>query len=164
MYNRILIVSLIILNWQLTYGQIDTLTVLKGLFADLRDSWVYDFKYIEEKEMIYLTFYQDSFIQRSLKLLIKDIHPEGIFLISDKEKTVIRILSNDDGHKFIDEKFKNGFKVSKTTNYVDFTATSPLSEINLFIDKLKAFLKSRNSKLKENENEKIELYIPKTKY
>lgn len=123
---------------------------LKMLFSDLGDSLIYDLDYIEEKEIIYLTFYKDSVIKRGLKMLIKDIHPEGIFLISKDGRNTIRILSIDNGHKFIEENFRNGFRLSKTTNLVDITTSQELKKVNSFIIKMKEFIASKNSPIKKD--------------
>jgi hypothetical protein len=161
MFKKIKILLLLILISRISFGQIDTIADLRVLFSNIGDSLVFNFKYIEESETIYLTFYKDSILQRGLKMLIKDIHPEGIFILSEEERNRIRILSIDNGNKFIEENFRRGFRLSKSTNYVEFTVSSNASDVKLFIEKMKEYLRHKNSPLKENK--KIDVYMPRTK-
>ena len=83
-------------------------------------------------------------------MLVKDIHPEGIFLLSTEGKKEIRILSIDNGHKFIEEDFRNGFRLSKTTNLLDVETNQNIQEINSFIRKMKEFVASKELPVKKN--------------
>lgn len=89
------------------------------------------------------------------KVMLTDIHPEGIFSIELDGKTYIRILSIDNGNRFIKEKFTNGFRFGTTTNIIDIEileCTSPF-KIKKVINELKALLASKNI-----EPEKIQAF------
>ncbi|MEM9547600.1 MAG: hypothetical protein AAGA77_16590, partial [Bacteroidota bacterium] len=103
-----------------------------------------------------------SILQRGLKMLIKDIHPEGIFLLSEKGGNKVRILTIDNGHKFIEEHFRNEFRVSKTTNLVDIKTSQASEKVNSFISKMKEFINFKISPKEKYEDINI-IEPPRTK-
>ncbi len=94
------------------------------------------------------------------KMLIKDIHPEGIFKIYDSSN-LVRILSIDNGKKFIEEGFKNGYRVSHNTNIIDIKFNNESDDILIdrFIEEMKKFL----TKKKDTLVKEIKVIIPPNK-
>lgn len=154
MFRRIKIAFLLFLVGQLSYGQIDTIAELKVLFSDLGDSLVYDFRYIEEKETLYLSIFEQDIQKNGYRLLITDIHPEGIFV----EKNKIRVLAINNGHMFVEEKFRSGKRLSHNTNYIDIEGYMDLDKAQKFVESLRAFVKSKTQKPKTKDKE-IKVYM-----
>ena len=147
----------------INYGQVDTINSIQELNVlggSLSDEFELDIDYIKEKETLYLTVIKDSTIVSGF--LVKDIHPEGIFIIeSEVDKQIVRILSMDNGHKFVHENFRNGFRLSNNTNYIDIEGFNDMKKSQSFVYLLKEFIASKTEKPKSNTE--IEVYLPKTK-
>lgn len=154
MFRRIKIAMLLLLVGQLSYGQIDTIADLKVLFSDLGDSLVYDFRYIEEKATLYLSIFEQDIQKKGYRLLIRDIHPEGIFV----EKNKIRVLTINNGHMFVEEKFRSGKRLSHNTNYIDIEGYMDLDKAQKFVESLRTFVKSKTQKPKIKDEE-IKVYM-----
>lgn len=110
-------------------------------FIDKEKTFIFKFKLLSNREIYY-------------RVILKDIHPEGIFYVENKTKTFIRILSVDNGHRFIHEKFINGFRIGNTTNIIDI-------ELLKNTDKLKVdrFIFELKNALKKEEVESDEIFI-----
>ncbi|PKQ46770.1 hypothetical protein CSW08_01305 [Confluentibacter flavum] len=79
----------------------------------------YNIEFVENKNTLIFKFKTQNSEQIGYKVILTDIHPQGIFRYESDNKTFLRILSIDNGHRFIKEKFRNGFRVSNTTNVID---------------------------------------------
>ncbi len=123
----------------------DTLPKFVHSFTNLSvDKLRYEADYIEDKETVIFKIYDDGELVNAYKLLIKDIHPKGIFFHQENDINYIRILSINNGTVFIEEKFRNGHRLSNTAKYVDI----PYQEIERisgldFINSFKDFVKSK---------------------
>jgi hypothetical protein len=123
-------------------------------FSELSDVHSFKLEYFAEKETLYFSIFQNGTQERGFRLLVKDIHPEGVFVIEDK----IRVLSINNGYMFVEENFKNGHRLSHNTNYVDVTDLIDLSKAQHFASLLKDFVKSKIEKPKTKEEE-IKVYM-----
>ena len=85
---------------------------------------------------------------KKIKLIKSDIHPEGIFLYESDNKVYIRFLSIHNGKVFIEEKFINGYRKSKTTNIVEIGDLSFVDRSLLlrFVEKFKNIFLVKNLK------------------
>ncbi|WP_338731405.1 hypothetical protein [Mangrovimonas cancribranchiae] len=79
----------------------------------------YNIEFVENKNTLIFKFKTQNSEEIGYKVILTDIHPQGIFRYESENKTFIRILSIDNGHRFIKEKFRNGFRISNTTNVID---------------------------------------------
>lgn len=83
------------------------------------DAFAFKVSYFEEKETLYFEVKENGATINAYKLLKRDIHPKGIFMIENDNQYSIRILSLNNGHVFIKENFGTKYRHSNTTNYVD---------------------------------------------
>lgn len=81
--------------------------------------FTFNLSYLEEKENLYFEIKENGITINAYKLLKRDVHPKGIFLIESDNQHSIRILSLNNGHVFIKENFGKKYRHSNTTNYVD---------------------------------------------
>lgn len=111
----------------------------------------YELEYVGEKKTFYFKFKIEKSEEITYKVIKSDMHPEGIFLFKSKDGDFIRILSIDNGHRFIREKFINGFRLSHTTNLIDIRilSNSNQSEIDTVIANLKNVLKKIKPEIEE---------------
>ncbi len=119
-------------------------------------------EYIDNKKTFVIEKTKDDTVKDEYKMLLRDIHPEGIFLTKNKKSKIsIRILSINNGHLFIESEFKNGFRVSNSTNFIDIGPWNKKKEKELqdVINRLKKMIKSKASK-KKNKSEDIDIIIP----
>src|SRR5690606_21355536 len=79
----------------------------------------YNIEFLENKNTLIFKFKNQNSKEIRYKAILTDIHPQGIFRFELDNKIFLRILSIDNGHRFIKEKFINGFRVSNTTNIID---------------------------------------------
>jgi|TARA_B110001450_G_C17518453_1_gene439512 hypothetical protein len=97
---------------------LNKLKLLNKEFADLSDSNTsYKLNYLKDKKTF---IFEVSKKNTSLeyKTLIKDIHPEGVFFEEEKDFYKLKILSIDNGHRFIANKFRNKVRFSNTINLI----------------------------------------------
>lgn len=82
------------------------------------------------------------------KLLANDIHPLGVFVLGES-KNVVRILSIDNGKRFVRERVISGFRTSNNTNYIDlnFNSSKNINEVHKFVEALIDFLESKSQKM-----------------
>ncbi|WP_303318798.1 hypothetical protein Q4Q34_04905 [Flavivirga abyssicola] len=99
----------------------------------------YDIEFVENKNTLIFKFKTQNSEEIAYKVILTDIHPQGIFRYELDNKNFIRILSIDNGHRFI----KDGFRVSHTTNIIDIELPKniDLKKINRVIKDLKSILK-----------------------
>ena len=89
-------------------------------YKDLTDkNNEYKMEFVANKNTLIFKFKTQNSEEIGYKAILTDIHPQGIFRFESDNKNFIRILSIDNGHRFIKEKFRNGFRVSNTTNIID---------------------------------------------
>ena len=120
----------------------------------------YNIEFVENKNTLILKFQVQNSEEIEYKAILTDIHPQGIFLFELENKNFIRILSIDDGHRFIKEKFRNGFRVSNTTNIIDIELIKKvdLEKIDKVIGDLKSILEKPVT-----ESDEIQIIVPKSK-
>jgi len=143
---------------EISKNKIDDLIIS---FESLSESnAVYKLEYIEKKGTLFFKIKLPNSEEIGYKVILTDIHPEGIFTIKINEKNNIRILSVDNGHRFIKEKFRGGYRVSNTTNIIDIEILQNTNSflIDEVIKNLKMILKEE-----ENENVDIQIIVPKNK-
>src|SRR5690606_34023605 len=93
------------------------------------------------------------------KAIMTDIHPLGIFTFKSNSTNYIRVLSIDNGHRFIKEKFRNGFRLSNTTNIIDIELSKDID----FVQVTKVLKRMKNILEKpENKPEEIQIAVPKS--
>ena len=120
----------------------------------------FEINYIKEKETLYFKILKNNRLHKAYQLLLKDIHPKGIFIYKYEDVSTIRILSINNGHVFIEEEFKNGFRVSNTTNYIDIGSWGKEYDNTLsnFVVELEKFIKEKSPKKKKTSKE-IEIIV-----
>ena len=120
----------------------------------------YNIEFVENKNTLILKFQVQNSEEIEYKAILTDIHPQGIFLFELENKNFIRILSIDNGHRFIKEKFRNGFRVSNTTNIIDIELIKKvdLEKIDKVIGDLKSILEKPVT-----ESDEIQIIVPKSK-
>lgn len=157
MYKTIVSLTLLIcLFYSKSHSQecIDKSKKLINSFSQLSYIDSFNLEYIKEKETLYFSIFQEETQKKGYRLLIKDIHPEGVFILGDK----IRILSINNGHKFVEESFKNGHRLSHNTNYIEIMDFVDLSKAEAFVSSMKVFVQSKVQK-KKPQKEEIEIYM-----
>ena len=99
----------------------------------------YNIDFVENKNTLIFNFKTQDSEEIRYKAILTDIHPQGLFRFESDNKNFIRILSIDNGHRFI----KDGFKVSYTTNIIDIELPKniDLKKVDRVIKDLKSVLK-----------------------
>ena len=122
--------------------------LIKAFHLFSNDNTEYDLEYVKEKRTFYFKMSDNGVLVKAYKILERDIHPEGIFLIENDGEKSIRILSIHNGNVFISERFVNGIRRGKTTNYIDIEGISHVrkEDIDRFVELFKAFLKEDETK------------------
>lgn len=120
----------------------------------------YEIEFDENKNTLIFKFKTQDSEEIGYKAILTDIHPQGIFRFELENKNFIRILSIDNGHRFIKEKFRNGFRVSNTTNIIDIELTKSidLEKFDKVIEDLKNVLEKPVA-----ESDEIQIVGPKSK-
>jgi len=120
----------------------------------------YKIEFIENKNTLIFKFKTQNSEEIGYKAILTDIHPQGIFRFELENKNYIRILSIDNGHRFIKEKFRNGFRVSNTTNIIDIELTN-----DIYLEKVDKVIRELKSVLEKpvTESNEIQIVIPKSK-
>lgn len=120
----------------------------------------YNIEFVENKNTLIFKFKTQNSEEIGYKVILTDIHPQGIFRFESDNKTFIRILSIDNGHRFIKEKFRNGFRVANTTNVIDIELPKivDLGRTDKVIRDLKNVLEKPVT-----ESDEIQIAIPKLK-
>lgn len=121
-----------------------------------------DFEYIvrydENNETLYFETIKLGKLINGYKILIKDIHPKGIYLFEDSGIYSIRILSINNAHVFIKENFEKKYRYSNTINYVEIGVWSNDYKdlLKLFIHTFEEFLNSKKTEKSEShDNDEI---------
>lgn len=127
-------------------------------FNDLSiDDFTFKVSYNKEKETLYFEVKENGMTINAYKLLKRDIHPKGMFLIENDNQYSIRILSLNNGHVFIKESFGTKYRHSNTTNFVDIGLWDKKHKTNLtkFLSAFEQFLNDKVS----SESEEDEIII-----
>ncbi len=150
---KILIILLITINAQCQNSKKDSLPEFVHSFSNLSFNQLkYEADYIEKKETVIFKIYDDGELFESYKLLLRDIHPNGIFLMQENGMNHIRVLSIKNGTVFIEEEIRNGYRLSNTTKYIDIPYYKIDRKSGLeFIKNFEEFIKSKlnNTKVPE---------------
>nr|AMP57059.1 hypothetical protein [uncultured bacterium] len=136
----------------------ETFESMEQSFNDLSiDHFTYKVSYIEEKKTLYFEVKENGITINTYKLLKRDIHPKGIFLIENDNRYSIRILSLNNGHVFIKENFGTKYRHSNTTNFVDIGSWDKKHKTNLtkFLSDFEQFLNDKVSSETEEDDEII---------
>ena len=115
----------------------------------------YKIEFVENKNTLILKFKTQNSEEIGYKAILTDIHPQGIFVFTSGNIDFIRILSIDNGHRFI----KDGFRVSNTTNIIDIELTK-----NIDLEKVDRVIKDFKSVLEKPviESDEIQIVVPKS--
>jgi hypothetical protein len=115
--------------------------------------------FIEEKNTLYFTYKILEGNRIGYKVILEDIHPEGIFITETEGKTFLRILSVNNGKIFVKEQFRGEFRLSNNTNLIDIELPEDFNEIQL-----KKFIENLKSIFVEEKVQSIDnIDLPKTK-
>lgn len=128
---------------------------LKRAFGELSyKEYEYRLDFNKQKKTLYLEVSKSGKAVKGYKLLVKDIHPLGVFVIDNDSICSLRLLSLNNGHVFIDENLDKKYVHSNTANYVDIGIwdKSFKPALNSFIVQFKQFIKDlTESKIKKGE-------------
>ena len=118
----------------------------------------YKIEFVENKNTLIFKFKTQNSEEIGYKAILADIHPQGIFRFESDHKNYIRILSIDNGHRFIKERFRNGLRVSNTTNIIDIEVAK-----NTDLEKIDNVIRALKSVLEKPimEPEEIQIVVPK---
>ena len=113
----------------------------------------YKMKYIENKNTLIFKSKTADSKELFYKAILTDIHPEGIFIFESDNNYFLRVLSIDNGHRFIKERFPNGFRVSNTTNIIDIKLpkVADFEKVNKVVAIFKDYLKKPETKTDDNQ-------------
>lgn len=118
---------------------------LEKLASNLgNDNSNYKLSYIKSKKTFILEVANKE-VSKKYKFLEKDIHPEGVFFDEIKDSYTLKILSIDNGRRFIFTKFKStGVRLSNTTNIIslDNISFKKKESLKKFIYSLRNYRKS----------------------
>ncbi len=104
------------------------------------ESAKYELDFFEEKNTLYFKCELGEKKKFGFKAILKDIHPEGIFIIEKENTKFLRILSIHNGKVFVREIFKGQFRNSNNTNIIEIEL--PENIYNKELEKLVENLKS----------------------
>ncbi len=109
--------------------------------------------YLKQKETLLFELSNNNILLESYQIRIKDIHPEGIFINKSEGNKTLRILSIKNRDIFIKNSFKNGYRVSNTTNYIDIGGIENFDDGKLlrFINEFKEFIVLKNNTKQHND-------------
>ena len=135
---------------------------LEKLTSDLSiDSSNYKLSYLKDEKTFILEVSSKG-VSKSYKFLEKDIHPEGVFFDEQKKSYTLKILSIDNGHRFIFTKLKNnGVRRSNTTNIIVLKGIS--FEKKEALKKLIYNFRSYRKSLIKKEPESSKIFVTKPK-
>lgn len=121
------------------------------------DGFTFKVSYIKDKETLYFEVKENEATIKAYKLLKKDIHPKGIFLIESDNQYSIRVLSLNNGYVFIKENFGTKYRHSNTTNLVDIGSWDDdhKPKLTKFISDFEQFLNGEISAKSDENNEII---------
>ncbi|NQX85893.1 MAG: hypothetical protein HRT67_08300 [Flavobacteriaceae bacterium] len=110
---------------------------------------------MENKKTFVLKVSTNEGASKIFKFLEEDIHPEGVFFDELKRSYTLKILSIDNGHRFIFTKLRNKTKLSNTTNIIEIDNINPEKKeiLKKFIIKLRDYRKS----LIEKKTEELQI-------
>lgn len=117
--------------------------------------FIYNLTYDNKEETLYLDEIKSGFDRTEYKLLIRDIHPLGVYILEKNGFFSLMIISINNGNVFI----KEGI-YSRTINFVNLGKWEKnyKNKINIFIQNLKHFIAFKANKV---NNDKIEIIINK---
>ena len=120
MYKFLVFFCFFLNSWLHGQNQQTSLNQLKTSFESLSYGvWDYKASYIMDDETLYFMVVKSNEPIYAYKMLVKDIHPEGIYLVEKDEYYSIRVLSLNNGHVFIKENLSGKYRHSSTANFVD---------------------------------------------
>ncbi len=136
-------------------GQTTDIDSLIKSFKSLSDQEnEYEMEFVENKNTFLLKSKTADSKELFYKAILTDIHPEGIFIFESDNNYFLRILSIDNGSRFIKERFPNGFRRSNTTNIIDIklSKTGDFGNVRQVIATFKNFLQEPKT-----ENDDIQI-------
>lgn len=132
------------------------INTLEKLFSNFSEgASTYKLSYMENKKTFVLKVSTNEGASKIFKFLEEDIHPEGVFFDELKRSYTLKILSIDNGHRFIFTKLRNKTKLSNTTNIIEIDNINPEKKeiLKKFIIKLRDYRKS----LIEKKTEELQI-------
>lgn len=90
-------------------------------------------EYDSLKSTLLFSIHDKGQLLKSYKVLVKDIHPEGIFYIEQDEMLFLKIISRCSGNVFIETDHKGKYVLSKTTNRLVLGGYSADEKNNILI-------------------------------
>lgn len=146
MFKSVLIAILIYTNLGVVQGQNKEREITDHLiqsFENLSNNKDdYRIGYIENKNTLILECKSEGVERFTYKMIVTDIHPLGIFLLEREDRIYIRLLSIDNGKRFVRERYRNGYRLSNNTNVIDVDVSEAKSpeDIKSTIREIKKFL------------------------
>lgn len=146
MFKALLFAILIYINMGIVHGQNkerEITDLLIQSFENLsNDKNDYRIEYIESKNSLILECRTEDTEKYTYKIIATDIHPLGIFFLEREDRIYIRLLSIDNGKRFVRERYRNGYRLSNNTNVIDVDVSDAKSveDIKNTIKEIKKFL------------------------
>ena len=166
MYKRILIFCFLLSNTFVTLlaqNSNDVVNLIAEKFTGLSsEKYIYSFNYVKNKETLIFKK-TESKKSTEYKILIKVIHPEGIFFEREENFLRLKILSIDNGNRFIESKYRDKIRLSNTTNIILFDNIDLKKDKNLlgFVKCFRSYMKVKNNI--DNDYAEPKVIVPKTK-
>lgn len=124
----------------LTFCQQDRQEIASQIIDELSNLGSSDYSYFlaldEETSTIEFVVNKGQQIIELYRLLLQDVHPEGVFILEKDSKLQLKILSRNHSGVFIHEKYKNGLRLSSNIKFIEYGNFSIASK-----EKLKKIVK-----------------------
>lgn len=158
MFKFIIGLSVISLTMNSIYcqGDLKEITNLKKNFTELSENnLTYDLSYLEDKRTFILDI-SNKKDKKSYKFLEEDINDVAIFFDETKDGLTLKILSVDNGHRFIFTKIRNNIKLSNTVRLIEIDGIN-LKKKEILIKFINSLRSYRKSLIKPKGEEIIEI-------
>lgn len=124
MYRIFVFLALFCLSLNSTFCQDTRQEMVNEILVELsalgNKKYSYFLNYIEEKSTLEFITKKDGEVKELYRLLIQDIHPEGLFLAESGDGLQLKILSKNHSSVFIYEKYRNGIRLSNNIKFIEF--------------------------------------------
>ena len=120
----------------------------------------YELDFIEKKNTLYFKYELGENKKFGFKAILKDIHPEGIFIIERENIKYLRILSIHNGKVFVREVLRGQFWNSNNTNIIEIQLPENINDkdLTILVENLKSIF------IKEEKEVPLQIVEPpKTK-
>jgi len=140
-------------------------TIVKSLNEMLSDVSIkeqVDVSYDMTKSTLIFNVYDDlNELRKTYKLIVTDIHPEGIYSVEQEGNIYIKIISRCAGNVFIETTVRDSFLNSNSTDKILIGRYSldRKRDIDSIIEKIKHIVRICTSKKKANNEGRIPLPV-----